>query len=117
MPLRSKITSSTDEFAASITTGVRRGLVQVANKLHKQIVSKAPSKTGKYKSSIDIDESGLTGEKPSISIGSDMTVDGISLAVLLEFGTREQPPQPHFRPAFESIKGSLVKEISDGFEK
>ena len=117
MQLQSKVTSGSDSFEKALISGVKKGLRSAAKKLQQDIRSLAPSETGKYRNSIEIDESGLADKNPSIAIGSDMTVDGYSLAELLEFGTRETAPQPHFRPAFQKNKGRLVKEIAKGFKK
>jgi len=73
--------------------GIQKELSKIGKEIQAESQRLVPVVSGKLSESITI-----VLEKDRVSVGS-----GLEYAMMVEFGTRFQPPQPYFRPALQII--------------
>lgn len=97
-----KVTWKGNEFEQKLKDAISYNLPSLADYIKGTIQDLAPVDTGEYKRSIVISSVNNNTESMNVLIGSNMKVGKYLLAELLEFGTREMKPQPHYRPALDN---------------
>lgn len=100
------------QFAA-LSVATRGGMLLSAVVSGAELVSndakvKAPVKTGNLRRSIHVGDEASGGDWAECSVGTD-----VEYAAFVELGTSKMAARPYLRPAVESTKGEVEREIAD----
>jgi HK97 gp10 family phage protein len=100
------------ELKAQVKPQLQKGLMKTGMQIVRQAKKNCPVDTGNLRSSIRAVKSGDDGIIVSAG-GNGKGESDVQYAPYVEFGTRNMPAQPYFRPAIDQCMPNLVQNITD----
>lgn len=101
---------------------LKRAVVAGALLIANDAKARAPYRTGNYRRSIHVGGEGVDAQTTGTDIGGqEIGADyaevkigsNVEYGIYLELGTRHMAARPHLRPAVESQRGAVEREVAD----
>lgn len=106
--LSKKFAKIAEQASSKLEAAVTVGAMKVQNSAK----YKAPYKTGNLRSSIHTAPESSSSDEVVVRVGTD-----VIYAAAQEFGTATIPPHPYLRPALDSNRAEVKREIKRALEK
>ena len=104
-----------DGLSREVRPQLQKGLMKTGLQIVRQAKKNCPVDTGYLRSSIAASK--IEGGGVMVSAGASGTANGVTKDVVyapyVEYGTRNMPAQPYFRPAIDQCMPSLIQNITD----
>lgn len=109
-------------LSAQVKPQLQKGLMKTGLQIVRQAKLNCPVDTGYLRSAIGASKiegggvmvtAGGTGSGAGTKAGMKGGTRDVNYAVYVEYGTRNMPAQPYFRPAIDQCMPSLIQNITD----
>ncbi|MHC1572282.1 MAG: HK97-gp10 family putative phage morphogenesis protein [Methanosarcinales archaeon] len=92
-----------DEFGKSVSDdGIKAAFERIGDFIVAEAAKRCPVKTGRLRASLHV----MAATPSQLVVGSELRY-----AAFQEYGTRKNPPQPHWRPAIEENREKIVNYL------
>ena len=98
-------------LSAQVKPQLQKGLMKTGLQIVRQAKKLCPVDTGNLRSAIRAGK--IEGGGVEITAGGSGKTKDVNYAVYVEYGTRNMPAQPYFRPAIDQCMPSLIQNITD----